>query len=82
MALGYVQVGRTRYKHVGAITEAFRHQVDVTGYRAQPDEADVVAWAESRRDEFLRAMPPRDRWWLIQACLELAQEAALVQESR
>ena len=85
MTAKYVQVGPHRYKVSGAITEAFRYQLDATGWAdaaAAEDDDKTAKWVIERRDEFLEAMPPRARWLLIQTCLELASNAAAVQESK
>ncbi len=84
MASQTVKVNGHPYHLVGAMTEAFRFQVDVTGWaEAKAEEGDTTAqWVIEQRDAFLKAMPPRARWHLIQACLQLASEAALVQESK
>ncbi len=85
MAKNYVEVKGQRYKLWGAAMEAFRAQLDITGYGDPVDgepawRTEARTRAVARRRRFLVAMPPRVRWWLIQAALQLAQEAALVQE--
>lgn len=87
MAAKYVTYRGRKYNLFGALTETFRHQIDLTNYGSPIDgEADWLPEARleaaARRDAWLRAMPPRLRWWLIEACLDLAKEAAAVQESR
>lgn len=80
MASDTVKVNGIRYKLTGAITEAFRYQLDGTGWAEGGD--DTAKWVIERRDAFLEAMPPRARWLLIHACLELAAHAANVQENK
>lgn len=84
MASNSVSVNGVRYKLTGAMAEAFRYQVDATGWAEErAEEGDETAkWVIARRDAFLKAMPPRVRWLLIQSCLELAAQAAAVQESK
>ena len=84
MASDTVQVNGYRYKLTGAMTEAFRYQIDATGWAEKgAREGDETAeWVIARRDAFLEAMPPRVRWQLIHTCLELAAHAAAVQESK
>ena len=84
MASETVTVNGIRYKLTGSITEAFRYQVDATGWaEIEAEKGDATAqWVLQRRDDFLKAMPPRARWLLIQSCLQLAAQAALVQETK
>jgi hypothetical protein len=84
MASKHVTVGGHRYKLSGALTEAFRYQMDATDWaeteaeNGDPDAQRVL----DRRDEFLKAMPPRMRWLLIHTCLQLAAHAALAEEKK
>lgn len=77
----FATVGNQRYRLNGAAIMAFQHQLDAT-LLSHPDHADMHSWNLSKRDEFLRALPPRTRWLIIEACAELIKEAAIVQESR
>jgi hypothetical protein len=84
MASEIVVVKGIRYKLFGSITEAFRYQLDVTAWADVEAENDdpTAKHVIERRDDFLKAMPPRARWLLIHTCLQLAAHAALVQETK
>lgn len=84
MASNRVVVDGRPYKLSGAILEAFRYQVDATNWAevdAEAGDTDAQRVID-KRDAFLKAMPPRARWMLIHACLQLAAHTALVQEQK
>lgn len=85
MASNRVEVDGIGYKLTGALTEAFRYQLDATDWAeaaAADGDDDTAKWVIERRDAFLKAMPPRARWLLIHTCLQLAAHAANVQENK
>ncbi len=84
MASGRVVVDGHNYSLRGGILQAFGYQLDATDWADAEMENDneTAEYVTRKRDAFLAALPPRGRWLLIHACLQMAAHAALVQESK